>query len=120
MGVKHNLLRSCFSSTVWKELCAPHAPPESFDSMDNTLPISTVWCFSNNKPWISPEMKETRGSGELCRKNREGRAGMEKHLQMINYSRATSGESGKPSGHMRPQTKLSGCSGPVSMEPLFS
>lgn len=28
----------------------------------------------------------------MCRKNRERRAGMEKHLQRISYSRATSGE----------------------------
>ena len=94
-------LRDCFESTVWEELCDPHG--EDIDNLtdclmdyinfcvENTVPTRTVRCFSNNKPWINPEIKallkeEKRAfkSGdkeelksvqrELRRKIREGKA----------------------------------------------
>lgn len=55
----------CVSSEGPLQLCAPHG--ENIDSMissqttfhfcvDNTVPLLKVECFSNNKPWISPEI----------------------------------------------------------------
>lgn len=25
--------------------------------VENTVPVKTVWCFSNNEPWINPDIK---------------------------------------------------------------
>ena len=110
-------LRDCFESTVWEELCDPHG--EDIDNLtdcitdyinfcvENTVPTRTVRCFSNNKPWINPEIKvllkeEKRAfkSGdkeelkavqrELRREIREGRCSyrrkMEDQLQQNNVS----------------------------------
>ena len=61
------VLRDCFDSIVWEELCVSHG--EDMDSLtgcitdyinfcvDNTVPTSTVRCFSNSKPWINPGIK---------------------------------------------------------------
>ncbi|KAK7913293.1 hypothetical protein WMY93_013504 [Mugilogobius chulae] len=60
-------LRDCFDTTVWTELCDPHG--EDINAMtecitdyinfcfENTVPSRTVRCFSNNKPWINPDIK---------------------------------------------------------------
>ncbi|KAL4004522.1 MFS transporter (thymic stromal cotransporter) [Sarotherodon galilaeus] len=60
-------LKDCFESTVWEVICDDHG--EDIDSLttcitdyinfcvDNTVPTRTVRCFSNNKPWITPEIK---------------------------------------------------------------
>ncbi len=89
-------LKDCFDTTVWEELCDSHG--EDIDSLtdcitdyinfcvENTVPTRTVRCFSNNKPWISPDMKtlrrnrgplsqEIRKSWRLCRGSWGGRLG---------------------------------------------
>lgn len=52
---------------MWEVLCDDQR--EDIDSLltcvmgyinfcvDNTVPTRTVQCFSNNKPWIAPEIK---------------------------------------------------------------
>ncbi|KAI3359450.1 hypothetical protein L3Q82_013758, partial [Scortum barcoo] len=60
-------LQDCFESTDWDVLCEPHG--EDIDNMtdciteyirfceDTTVPARTVHCFSNNKPWITRDLK---------------------------------------------------------------
>ena len=60
-------LQDCFESTDWDVLCQPHG--EDIDDMtdciteyirfceDTTMPARTVRCFSNNKPWITSDLK---------------------------------------------------------------
>ncbi|RXN29760.1 RNA-directed DNA polymerase from mobile element jockey [Labeo rohita] len=60
-------LRDCFNITDWDVLCSPHG--EDVDSLihcvtdyihfcvENTVPSRTVWCFPNNKPWVTSELK---------------------------------------------------------------
>ncbi|KAF7644468.1 hypothetical protein LDENG_00221520 [Lucifuga dentata] len=60
-------LRDCFETTDWEVLCRPQG--EDIDSLthcimdyinfcvENTVPTRKVWCFSNNKPWVTPELK---------------------------------------------------------------
>ncbi|KAL3987852.1 KRAB domain-containing zinc finger protein [Sarotherodon galilaeus] len=84
-------LKDCFESTVWEVICDDHG--EDIDSLttcitdyinfcvDNTVPTRTVRCFSNNKPWITPEIKavlkqkrrafKTKDKEELKRVQRE-------------------------------------------------
>lgn len=57
----------CFDTTVWDELCDPHV--EDIDNLtgcitnyinfcvENTVSTKTVQYFSNNKPWINPDIK---------------------------------------------------------------
>ncbi|XP_073727635.1 uncharacterized protein [Misgurnus anguillicaudatus] len=110
-------LKDCFETTMWEELCNNHG--ENIDNLtvcitdyinfcvENTVPSRTVRCFSNNKPWINPdiktllkEKKRIFKSGnkedlrnvqrELRRKIREGKAcyrrKMEDQLQQNNVS----------------------------------
>uniref|UniRef100_A0A669DTM0 Reverse transcriptase domain-containing protein n=1 Tax=Oreochromis niloticus TaxID=8128 RepID=A0A669DTM0_ORENI len=84
-------LKDCFESTVWEVICDDHG--EDIDSLttcitdyinfcvDNTVPTRTVRCFSNNKPWITSEIKavlkqkrrafKSRDKEELKRVQRE-------------------------------------------------
>lgn len=58
------VLRDCFE-TVWKKLFDPHG--EDIYSLTNCImdyiyicvenTVPTVWYFSNNKPWIYPDVK---------------------------------------------------------------
>ena len=60
-------LKDCFDSTDWEVLYSPHR--EDVDSMttcvtddinfcvDNTVPVKRVRCFPNNKPWVTPDLK---------------------------------------------------------------
>nr|XP_033503004.1 uncharacterized protein LOC117269794 [Epinephelus lanceolatus] len=122
-------LKDCFEATVWEVLSDCHG--EDIDSMtscimdyinfcvENTVPTRTVRCFSNTKPWITPELKallkEKRrafNSGnkeelkamqkELWRNIRRGKEGykkkMEEQLQQSDVSRQT----GSHSGHQNP------------------
>ena len=78
-------LSDCFDSTVWEELCVSHG--EDIDSLtgcvtdyvnfcvDNTVSTRTVRCFSNNKPWINPNIKAL-----LKEKNRAFRSGNKEKL----------------------------------------
>ena len=57
----------CFDSTDWEVLYSPHG--EDVDSMttcvtdyinfcvNNTVPVKRVRCFPNNKPWVTPDLK---------------------------------------------------------------
>ncbi|KAI4883190.1 hypothetical protein NFI96_029396, partial [Prochilodus magdalenae] len=101
-------LKDCFESTVWEELSDPNG--EDIDSLthcitdyvdfcvENTVPTKTIRCFSNNKPWINPdikaplkEKKRVFRSGdqdelkavqrELRRKIREGKASYRRKLE---------------------------------------
>ncbi|MBN3314597.1 BT2A1 protein, partial [Atractosteus spatula] len=60
-------LRGALEATDWDVLCEPHG--DDIDSMvdcvtdyinfcvDNTIPTKDVHCFSNNKPWITSDLK---------------------------------------------------------------
>jgi len=60
-------VKDCFDTTVWEEFCDSHG--EDIDSLtncitdyinfcvENIVPTRTVRCFSNNKPWINPDIK---------------------------------------------------------------
>ncbi|XP_054872156.1 uncharacterized protein LOC111569300 [Amphiprion ocellaris] len=60
-------LQDCFETTDWDVLCGPHE--EDIDSLtdtitdyinfcaENIVPTRKVRCFSNNKPWVSLELK---------------------------------------------------------------
>jgi len=115
-------LKDFFESTAWAELCDPHG--EDIDSLthcitdyinfcvENTVPTRPVRCFSNNKPWINPdikallkEKKRAFQSGnkeglktvqkELRWKIREGKNQYRKKKPRNSCSRTTSAESGE-------------------------
>ena len=60
-------LNDCFDTTVWEDFCDSHG--EDIDSLtncitdynnfcvENIIPLRIVLCFSNNKPWINPDIK---------------------------------------------------------------
>ncbi|KAL0158830.1 hypothetical protein M9458_046906, partial [Cirrhinus mrigala] len=60
-------LRDCFYITDWDVLCSPHG--KDIDSLihcvtdyinfcvENTVPSRRVWCFPNNKPWVTSDLK---------------------------------------------------------------
>ncbi|XP_062863986.1 tyrosine-protein kinase receptor [Trichomycterus rosablanca] len=131
-------LKDCFETTVWEELCDPNG--EDIDSLthcitdyvnfcvENTVPTKTVRCFSNNKPWINPDIKallkkkkRAFRSGdkdelkavqrELRRKIREGKAGyrkkLEEELQQNNVSGVWKGLK-TISGHKKPDSQVVG------------
>lgn len=35
--------------------------------VENNVPTRTVWCFSNNKPWVTPELKALNGKKSVFR-----------------------------------------------------
>ncbi|KAI4875879.1 hypothetical protein NFI96_009456 [Prochilodus magdalenae] len=131
-------LKDCFESTVWEELSDPNG--EDIDSLtncitdyvnfcvENTVPTKIVRCFSNNKPWINPdikallkEKKRVFRSGdkdelkavqrELRRKIREGKASyrrkLEEQLQQNNISGVWKGLK-TISGHKKPDSQVVG------------
>ncbi|XP_076607962.1 uncharacterized protein LOC143333672 isoform X1 [Chaetodon auriga] len=61
------VLKDCFDTTAWDIFSDSHE--EDTDSLtdsitayinfcvENTVPTRTVWCHSNNKPWINPDIK---------------------------------------------------------------
>ncbi|KAI3355965.1 hypothetical protein L3Q82_017155, partial [Scortum barcoo] len=60
-------LRDCFDTTDWEVLCGPHE--QDIDSLtdcitdyinfcvETTVPTKRVQCFSNNKPWVTPDLR---------------------------------------------------------------
>ncbi|KAI3352035.1 hypothetical protein L3Q82_020850 [Scortum barcoo] len=108
-------LRDCFDTTDWEVLCGPHE--QDIDSLtdcitdyinfcvETTVPTKRARCFSNNKPWVTPDLgallqeKRTafqsgdrdelrRVQRDLKRKIKECKASyrrkMEDHLQQNN------------------------------------
>ena len=81
-------LKHCFETTVWSELCDPHG--EDINALtdcitdyinfcyENTVPTRTVRCFSNNKPWITPDIKAL-----LKEKKRAFRSGDKAELKAV-------------------------------------
>ena len=79
-------LRDCFSTTVWSELCDPHG--QDINAMtecitdyitfcyESIVPIHTVRCFPNNKPWINRDVKAL-----LKEKKRAFRSGSKQALK---------------------------------------
>ncbi|XP_049889973.1 uncharacterized protein LOC126383492 [Epinephelus moara] len=131
-------LKDCFETTVWEVLSDSHG--EDIDSMTScttdyinfcvvsTVPTRTVRCFSNTKPWITPDLKallkEKRrafNSGnkeelkavqkELRRNIRRGKEGykkkMEEQLQQSDVSGVWSGLK-TISGHKQPDSQARG------------
>lgn len=61
------VLKDCFETIVWDVICDDHE--EDIDSLitrvmdyidfcvGDTVPTRIVWCFSNNKLWITTEIK---------------------------------------------------------------
>ncbi|KAI4898460.1 hypothetical protein NFI96_011945, partial [Prochilodus magdalenae] len=126
------------AESVWEELSDPNE--EDIDSLthcitdyvdfcvENTVPTKTIQCFSNNKPWINPdikallkEKKRAFRSGdkdelkavqrELRRKIREGKASyrrkLEEQLQRNNVSGVWKGLK-TISGHKKPDSQVVG------------
>ncbi|KAI3358284.1 hypothetical protein L3Q82_003282 [Scortum barcoo] len=83
-------LQDCFESTDWDVLCEPHG--EDIDNMtdciteytrfceDTTVPARTVHCFSNNKPWITRDLKAL-----LNKKKRAFRAGDREEQRRVQH-----------------------------------
>ncbi|CAM4530207.1 unnamed protein product [Leuciscus chuanchicus] len=83
-----DVLRDCFETTDWDVLCRPHR--EDIDSLthcitdylnfcvENTVPTKKVLCFSNNKPWVTSELKAL-----LNKKKRLVRSGGREELRRV-------------------------------------
>ena len=81
-------LQDCFETTDWDVLCSPHG--EDIDAMtdcitdyikfctENTVPTKKVRCFSNSKPWVTPELKAL-----LKEKRRVFRSGDKEELRRV-------------------------------------
>ena len=82
------LAQDCFDTTDWDVLCEPHG--DDIDSlttcitdcinfcMENTVPTRKVWCFPNNKPWVTPELK-----AQLKEKKRVFKSGAKEELRRV-------------------------------------
>ena len=127
-------LRDCFNTTVWTELCDPHG--EDINAIADTITLChPKRCFSNNKQWITPdikallkEKKRAFRSGdrddlrsvqkELRRKIREGKANYRRNMenQLKKNNTRDMWRSLKPSQASRhPSPRLKGtCSGPTT------
>lgn len=63
----YEALMDCFETTDWEVLCKSHE--EDIDSLtecitdytnfcvENTVPTKKIKCYSNNKPWVTSELK---------------------------------------------------------------
>lgn len=81
-------LRDCFEKTIWDVLVNDHG--EDINSLthcitdyinfcvENTVPSQTIRCFSNNKPWITPDIKVL-----LREKKRVFRSGNKEELKIV-------------------------------------
>ncbi|KAJ8412582.1 hypothetical protein AAFF_G00129180 [Aldrovandia affinis] len=81
-------LPGCFEVTVWQALCEPHG--EDIDGLtkcitdyinfcvDCNVPTRTVHCYSNNKPWVTRDIKAI-----LNAKKRAFRAGNREEVKTI-------------------------------------
>ncbi|XP_065817350.1 uncharacterized protein [Labrus bergylta] len=81
-------LQDCFDTTDWEVLCSPHG--EDIDGLthcitdyinfcdENTVPTKKIQCFSNNKPWVTPELKTL-----LNEKRRVFRSGDREELRRV-------------------------------------
>ena len=107
-------LRDCFQTTDWETLCSSHG--EVINSLthcitdyinfcvENTVPTRRVRCFSNNKPWVTPELRallkkkrrafisgdreeQRRAQHELKYKIRQAKDGYKKKLEERNNVR---------------------------------
>ncbi|MBN3317390.1 TSN11 protein, partial [Atractosteus spatula] len=83
-------LRGALEATNLDVLCVPHG--DDIDSMvdcvtdyinfcvDNTIPTKDVHCFSNNKPWITSDLKALLLTSALKVKREQGRLKKTKEL----------------------------------------
>lgn len=74
-------LRDCFETTDWEMLCNCHG--EDIDTLthcvtdyinfcvENTIPKKKVRCFSNNKPWVTSELKALLNEKKILFKSGE-------------------------------------------------
>ncbi len=63
----YEVLMDCFETTDWEVLCKSHDEDINILTecitdyihfcVDNTVPTKKVKCYSNNKPWVTPELK---------------------------------------------------------------
>ncbi|TWW81700.1 hypothetical protein D4764_01G0015150 [Takifugu flavidus] len=103
-------LRDCFDTTDWDVLCEPHG--EDIDGLttcitdyinfcvENTVPTRKVLCFSNNKPWETPDLKallnekkrvfKSGDKEELRRVQKELRRGITRGKDSYSYWRSAS------------------------------
>ncbi|KAI3377736.1 hypothetical protein L3Q82_008883, partial [Scortum barcoo] len=125
-------LRDCFDTTDWEVLCGPHE--QDIDSLTDcitdyinfcveTVPTKRVRCFSNNKPWVTPDLRALllekrtafqsgdrnelrRVQRDLKRKIKECKASyrrkMEDHLQQNNARESPKTSRPKEPNHFRP------------------
>lgn len=137
-GEAQEALKDCFSTTVWEVFTDAHG--EDINSltdtvtdyinfcMENTIPTRTVRCFSNNKPWITPdikallkEKKRAFASGnkeerktvqrQLRRRIREGKRSYRKRMEeqlLQNNARGVWRGLKTISGHEQPKTRTGG------------
>uniref|UniRef100_A0A3P9LKD5 Reverse transcriptase domain-containing protein n=1 Tax=Oryzias latipes TaxID=8090 RepID=A0A3P9LKD5_ORYLA len=104
-------LKDCFDTTVWEELCSPHG--EDIDCLtecitdyinfcvENTVPTRKVRCFSNNKPWITPEIKAL-----LKGKKRAFKSGNKEELRAVQKELRRNIRQGKMSYKRKLEEKL--------------
>ncbi|KAK7922274.1 hypothetical protein WMY93_009176 [Mugilogobius chulae] len=74
-------LRDCFATTEWSVLVSSHGEniEEAVEVMtdymnfclDQVVPLKTVKCFANNKPWISWEVKEVLNKKKRAYKDKD-------------------------------------------------
>ena len=81
-------LQDCFSTTDWEVLCGPHG--QDIDSLtecitdyinfcvETTVPTRRVRCFSNNKPWVTSELRAL-----LLEKRRAFKSGDREDLRRV-------------------------------------
>ncbi|XP_077458140.1 uncharacterized protein LOC144075198 [Stigmatopora argus] len=82
------VLRDCFETTDWEVLCNSHG--NDIDSLtacitdyinfcvENIVPSKKVRCFSNNKPWVTRDLRAL-----LNKKKRAFRSGEKESLKMV-------------------------------------
>lgn len=73
-------IRDCFDTTAWSVLLESHG--EDIEGvtqclteymnfcMDTVVPVRTVSCFPNNKPWVTSEVKAVLNKNKKAFKNR--------------------------------------------------
>ncbi|XP_013890172.1 uncharacterized protein LOC106537333 [Austrofundulus limnaeus] len=104
-------LKDCFSTTLWEEMCDSYG--EDIDGLthfitdyvnfcvENTVPTRTVRCFSNNKPWINPDIKAL-----LKEKKRAFRSGNKEEMKAVQRELRRKIRDGKESYRKKMEVQL--------------
>ncbi|XP_077578764.1 uncharacterized protein LOC144200462 [Stigmatopora nigra] len=105
------VLRDCFETTDWEVLCKPHG--EDIDSLthcitdyinfcvENIVPSKKVRCYSNNKPWVTRDLRAL-----LNKKKRAFRSGEKESLKTVQKELKREIRRGKTSYRRRLEKQL--------------